>query len=168
MIMNFNFSIISAAAFVPLIVGFIWYNPKFLGTAWIKASGLSSHQVSNKPKPIVFLWCYLLSFLIAFVMTPIVIHQFGFYSTLINEPGIGEPTSEVSIYIQEFFSKYGKNFRTFKHGALHGFMNALLFATPVIGTIALFEKKSFKYVLIHGGYWIVSLAIMGGIICKFA
>ncbi|WP_308224826.1 DUF1761 domain-containing protein [Flavobacterium sp. J372] len=32
---------------------------------------------------------------------------------------------------------------------------------------ALFERKSAKYVLINAGYFIVSLAIMGGIICQW-
>ena len=29
----------------------------------------------------------------------------------------------------------------------------------------LFEQKSWKYIFIHAGYWIVSFAIMGAIIC---
>jgi hypothetical protein len=31
----------------------------------------------------------------------------------------------------------------------------------------MFEKKSVKYVAINAGYWIVTLAIMGGIICQW-
>ena len=61
--------------------------------------------------------------------------------------------------------KYGSNFRTFKHGVLHGVIGAITIALPVIGINALFERRSFKYVLISGGYWIVTFMIMGGIIC---
>ena len=40
-------------------------------------------------------------------------------------------------------------------------------AMPVIAIIAMFERKSVKYVAINAGYWIVTLAIMGGLICQF-
>jgi hypothetical protein len=62
-------------------------------------------------------------------------------------------------------SDYATAFRTFKHGALHGFIAGLLFILPVIGTNALYERRSFKYVLVTGGFWIVCLTVMGGIIC---
>ena len=55
-------------------------------------------------------------------------------------------------------------FMTFKHGALHGSMLGLFVALPVFATNALFEMKSFKYVAINAGYWIVTMALMGGII----
>jgi hypothetical protein len=42
-------------------------------------------------------------------------------------------------------------FRTFKHGALHGFLSGLFLALPIIGTNALFER-SFKYTLVTGGF----------------
>lgn len=165
--MEFNFAIIALAAIVPLFIGFIWYNPSVFGKAWMKECGFTLESI-GKPNPIIFLYCYLLSFLLAFILSSFVIHQFGFFSTLMNEPGLKDPTSEIGLYAADFMAKYGNNFRTFGHGALHGTMIGLLVIIPVFGTNALFEKKSFKYVLINGSYWIVSLAIMGGIICQFA
>ena len=47
----------------------------------------------------------------------------------------------------------------------HGFLVGLFLALPVIGTNSLYEKRSFKYVLVTGGFWIVCFMIMGGIIC---
>jgi hypothetical protein len=38
---------------------------------------------------------------------------------------------------------------------------------PLIGINSLFERKSFKYIFIHTGYWIISLALMGGVLCQF-
>jgi hypothetical protein len=64
-------------------------------------------------------------------------------------------------------AKYGNNFRTFKHGALHGFISAFLMVLPVIGTNALFERKGFKYIAINVGFWIINFTIMGGIICAW-
>ena len=62
---------------------------------------------------------------------------------------------------------YGTTYRTFGHGAIHGFMTGLFFALPVVGVNALFERRSWKYTLIAGGYWIVTCLIMGGIICQW-
>jgi len=32
----------------------------------------------------------------------------------------------------------------------------------------MFERRGFKYIAIHGGYWMLTLGLMGGIICQFA
>jgi hypothetical protein len=109
----------------------------------------------------------VLSLLIAMGLMPLVIHQFGIYSVLQGEPSIQDPASPLSQYVQEFMDKYGRNFRTFKHGAFHGVLTAIFLALPVIGILALFERKSFKYVAIHTGYWILTLGLMGGVICAF-
>jgi Protein of unknown function (DUF1761) len=63
---------------------------------------------------------------------------------------------------------YGNEFRSFKHGALHGTIAGFMVALPIIGTGAMFEKKGFKYIAINAGYWIVTMALMGGVICAFA
>jgi len=64
--------------------------------------------------------------------------------------------------------KYGKNFRTFKHGMLHGFIAGITLGVSIIGVTAMFERRSTKYILIHLGYWAITFMIMGGIICQFA
>ena len=66
---------------------------------------------------------------------------------------------------EAFMADYGGAFRTFKHGALHGTMAGVLIALPIIGTNALFDRKSAKYIFINAGYWIVTLAVMGAILC---
>ena len=75
--------------------------------------------------------------------------------------------SEVMNRLDTLMLEFGDRFRTFKHGALHGTLIGLLFVTPILGTIALFEQKSFKYVAINGGYWVITLALMGGVLCQF-
>jgi hypothetical protein len=62
---------------------------------------------------------------------------------------------------------YGDRFRTFKHGALHGGITSIFFVLPMIAIPAMFERRSAKYILIHAGYWFISLCIMGGIICAW-
>ncbi|WP_317191325.1 DUF1761 domain-containing protein [Flavobacterium agrisoli] len=63
---------------------------------------------------------------------------------------------------------YGGAFRTFKHGALHGFITGIFFALPIIGINGLFERKSWKYIFIHAGFWTVTLTVVGAILCGWA
>lgn len=166
--MKFNLLITALAALVPLVMGFIWYNPKVFGTAWMNAAGLNEEKLKGGNMPLIFGLCYLFSFFIAFMLQFMVIHQWGFFSTLMTDSNALAEGSELSTYANDFMSKYGTNFRTFKHGALHGFMNGLLLIMPIIATGALFERKGFKYIAVNAGYWIVTLAIMGGIISQYA
>ena len=92
----------------------------------------------------------------------------GIFQVLINEPGFTDNTGEAFNTFTDFMAKYGNNFRSFGHGTIHGVLAGLLFVTPIITIKSLFERKSFKYIAINGGYWIVTLAIMGGIVCQWA
>ncbi|MCW3085379.1 MAG: hypothetical protein JWP12_2745 [Bacteroidetes bacterium] len=165
-----NFLIIAAAAFIPLVMGFLWYNPKTFGTAWMKASGVTPETATGKGMNmgLVFVLTYLCSFFAGFIIQFLVIHQFSVGSVLMNEPGIMEKGSEMNNYLTDFMSKYGDRFRTFKHGALHGTMGGLFLVTPIIAVNAMFERKGFKYIAINGGFWIVNMALMGGVICAFS
>ena len=125
-------------------------------------------ETIKKPNPIVFLYCYLLSFLLAFVLNTVVIHQFGFFSILMNDPRLIEDGFELNLYAADFMEKYGNNFSTFKHDALHVTIAGFLNFIAVLETNAIFQKKSFKYEMINGGYWFVSLGLMGGFFCQFA
>jgi hypothetical protein len=97
-----------------------------------------------------------------------VIHQNGVFSTLAGDPTLSDPNSEIGLYFKDFMAKYGTNFRTFKHGALHGTLSGIFFSLPVISVLAMFEGRSWKYIFLNVGYWTVSLAIMGGIICQWS
>lgn len=162
-----NLGILALAALVPLITGFVWYNPIFLGKPWMRAADISEEKLKTGNMVVIFLLTYLLSFMISAIMQSIVIHQTHMMSTLLNEPGFGDPKSEIGMLYANFMEKFGHNFRTFRHGALHGTIAGIFLATPIIAINAMFERKKFKYVAINAGYWIVTLAIMGGIICKF-
>ncbi len=165
--MSIDWPIILLAAIIPLIVGFIWYNPKVFGTAWMKVSGMTEEQMKGSNMALIFGLTYFYSLLLSMALLGVVIHQFHVYSIFANDPGVNDPTTEVGAYFKNFMDKYGNNFRTFKHGAFHGTLLGIFLTMPLFGINALFERKSFKYVLIHTGYWIVSFALMGGIICGF-
>jgi hypothetical protein len=51
------------ATVAAMLVGFVYYHPKVLGAAWMKAIGHSTESVSRGPKP----WVYPLVIVCAFV-----------------------------------------------------------------------------------------------------
>ncbi|MEM1124805.1 MAG: DUF1761 domain-containing protein [Bacteroidota bacterium] len=65
----------------------------------------------------------------------------------------------------ELMAQYGDHHRSFGHGALHGGIIALFAALPLIGINALFERRGWKYIWIHTGYWFITLALIGGLLC---
>lgn len=166
--MTFNFPILALSALVPLLLGFVWYNPKAFGNAWMQAADMTEDKMKGANMALIFGLTFLLSLLVAVMLGTIVIHQNGLFSLLAGEPDFANPQSEAGQFLSNAMQKYGGNFRTFKHGALHGTLSGIFFALPILGIIALFERKGFKYIAINAGYWVVSLAIMGGIICAFS
>jgi hypothetical protein len=162
-----NLLIAALAALFPLVLGFIWYNPKVFGTAWMNASGMTPEKAKGANMPVIFGVTYLFCFFVAVFLETLTIHQMGFQSMLFGEKDLLTPGSEANTLFTTVMAKYGSAFHTFKHGALHGTLTGIFFALPVLGINALFERKGFKYIAINAGYWIVSLAIMGGIVCGF-
>lgn len=163
--MNFLFIVI--AALVPLVTGFVWYGPLF-GNAWMKEMGFTKESLEGKNMALTFILCFVFSLLLALILQTLVIHQWGVYSALMGEPGFAEGAAgEATTYFNNFMEVYGDRFRTFKHGALHGTILGMFLVLPILSIIAMFERKSVKYVAINTGYWIVTLAIMGGIICQW-
>ena len=166
--MDMNFFILGLAALVPLVMGFLWYGPILFQKAWMKQMGFTEESMQGSNMGLIFFLCFVFSFLLALALQPIVIHQWGMFSTLAGEPEFMDQTGEAYTYYQDFMAKYGDRFRTFKHGALHGALTGIFITLPVLATQAMFEKKTAKYVLINAGYWIVTIALMGGIICQWA
>lgn len=163
-----NMLIVALAALVPLVIGFIYYNPNVLGKAWMKLSGMTEEKMKEGNMAVIYGSAYFLSFLAAIAIYMAVVHQTDYYSILINEPGFGEEGSEIMNQVGAFMDAYGNNFRTFKHGALHGGVIGLFIALPVLITNGLFEGKGFKYGFLNAGYWIITFALMGGILCQWA
>jgi Protein of unknown function (DUF1761) len=163
--MHINFLVVALTSIIPLLVGFVWYNDNVMGAIWRRESG-TNPQPANMM--VILGASLLLSFLIAVSLLPTTIHAMGLYSLLVKEPGFFDPNSEIGKTFSSIMAKYGSNFRTFKHGAFHGIVTTVCLLLPVISINALFERKSWKYIAIHVGYWAICMALMGGIICAFA
>jgi hypothetical protein len=140
--LNINWLAFVVASILPLVTGFIWYNPKVFGRAWMKESGMTEEKAKNMNPGKTYGLAVVMAFLIAFALWPAVM----------TGGGPGMPHGE------------GGDFMTFQHGAFHGALLGITLALPVLATNALFEQKSFKYVIINAGYWIVTMALMGGLI----
>lgn len=161
--MNPNFLIFFATALIPLAVGFAWYNPSVFGKAWMSASGLSDEDLKGGNMLVIFGLTYLFGFIISAMLYGMVVHQAAIQSIMFGEaPEVAEQV------VKEFMEKYGDNHRSFGHGALHGGLVGFLFAMPILAINSMFERRSFKYIAIHTGYWVVSFILMGGILCAFA
>ncbi|WP_396171638.1 DUF1761 domain-containing protein [Flavobacterium sp.] len=159
--MEFNFLAILVAALSTLVVGFVWYNPKVFGTIWMEGAGLTLEQTEKGNMLKIFGLTFIYSLMLAFIMPILTIHQMGALGM------IGGPdfiASAKPSYLA-FMADYGDAFRTYKHGALHGFMSGIFLALPIISINGLFERKSWKYIAVQAGYWIVIMTIMGSIIC---
>ncbi len=162
--MDFNFYALLTAAVVTLLVGFAWYHPKVFGTIWMRESNLTEDELKKGSMLKIFGLTYIFSLMITMTLMSLTIHQSGAVGMVGGPPLIASAKPSFAA----FMADYGNAYRTFKHGALHGFISGLFFALPIIGINGLFERKSWKYIFIHTGYWIVTLTLMGGIICGFA
>lgn len=154
-----NFYAVLAAAASTLVVGAVWYSPMLFANAWMKESGLTEEQLKKGNMLKIFGLTFIFSIMIAMIMQVLTIHQFGALGMVGGDPNQALPS------FNDFMADYGTAFRTFKHGALHGFMSGLFLAFPLIAINGLFEHKSWKYIFINAGYWIVSMTIMGAIVC---
>ena len=123
------------ATLVPMVMGFIYYNKALFGKAWMDSIGMTEEKAKQANMGLVMDISLVMSFLIAFFMM-------NFCNGLGQE---GE-------------------FDTFKHGVAHGVIISFFFVIPIFITNGLFEQKSWKNMIINAGYWIITLALMGGIL----
>lgn len=164
----FNWPVILLTALIPMVIGFIYYHPKVLGTAWMSATKLSMEDMKGSNMAMIFIVTYIFSVLIAMFMPSIVIHQSHLYSIVQGQPNFMDPTSEAGMMVKGMMDKYGHEFRTFKHGMLHGFISSVFYVLPIIGTNALYERRGGKYIFINWGFWAIVLMLMGGSMCQFS
>ncbi len=166
MVPNMNFVAILLAALVPTVIGFIYYHPKVVGGAWMKASGMTEEKIKGGNMIVILGVSLFLSFLMALILVSVTIHQAHIFSLFNGKEGMGVAGSEVQNAIDEVMRLGGKNFRTFGHGMIHGCILGIFLVFPIMATNNLFERRPFKLSLINGLYWTLTLMVMGGILCQ--
>ena len=144
--MEINFLALFVVALSTLVVGFVWYNPKVFGTIWMNEAGMTEVKMKGGNMFLIFGISLLYAFVISLVLQMLTIHQFVALGMVGGDPSVAKLSYEA------FMADYGSAFRTFNHGALHGFMTGLFLVLPVKGPNALYERRSFKYTLVNGGF----------------
>lgn len=128
------------ATVLPLVIGYIYYSKPLFGNYWQDAFGLAG-DVKKANTLFVIGGSLIVSSLLAFFML-----------NFCNGAG------------QE------GEFDTFKHGAAHGAILSVFVAFPIVGLNGFFEQgamlnlKLRMAMFINLGYWIITLALMGGIL----
>ncbi|MEL6389686.1 MAG: DUF1761 domain-containing protein [Bacteroidota bacterium] len=160
-----NWWLLFVTPLIPMVIGAIWYHPKVFGPLWMRASGVTEEQTKTGNIFLIFGLSYLFGVFLSQTMSTVAIHQMGVAQTMMTDPEWGVDGSAVMAAYNQFMADYGNSHRTWAHGFLHGGFAALTFALPILGIIALFERRGWRYFLVHTGYWFVTLLLMGGVIC---
>jgi hypothetical protein len=165
--MEINFLAVLVSAFVPTVLGFIWYNEKVFGKPWAAGAGMTEEKMKSGNMPLIFGLSFLFSFVLAFSMNMHAVHDAQvqgamYYAT----DGTMEPEagSELAQWYEYFETNLAPDNHVFTHGAAHGMLLGLLLLFPIIINNGLFERRGWKYILINGGYWTITLIIIGGIL----
>lgn len=169
--MNVNMLVIAIAALVPMIVGFIWYHPAVFGKAWMKAADMTEEKIKTGNMPLIFGLSFILSLILGLTYPFIQDHWNAFQAIFrpVAEHGMGlDPTSATGVEVKGLIDAYGERYSSFTHGLVHSLSITLLVLLPVMGTNAMFERRSLKYFLVNWTYWGVTIAVMYAIIAHFS
>ncbi len=159
-----NVLILALCALVPFLIAFVWFHPKvFGGTTWAQAAGLTQAQSGQAVKPFKMFLTLVLNFLMAFGLFSLTVHQSGVFSLVGGNAELLTSGTGAA-----FLAEHGKNHLTLGHGMFHGIIAMLCFVLPILAYATIFERKTAKYLFINAGFWLVSMMVMGAIICKWA
>lgn len=158
--------ILLLAAIVPMLVGALWYGPLF-GNSWMKVNGFKEEDLRGGNMIVIFGLSFVLSIILALGISGLAIHQNSIMQLFVMHPDFEVAGSEVNTLYNSIMDNYSGRHRTFGHGAIHGAFGSVLLALPLIAINGLFERRGAKYIGIHFGYWVVTMALMGGIICQW-
>ena len=128
-----NWFALTLATLCPLIIGFLWYHPKVLGTVNLKTMEKSINDTKKGHPALVYGLALVLSLFLAYHLQMFVVHG-------------------------------GEESVTFKHGLYHGAIMGGMIILPALAIHLLFEGRRIPNILIHVAYWIVTVALMGGIL----
>ena len=132
---NVNILSLVISTLIPMVLGTLWYSKALFGKAWMDSIGMTEEKQKSGNMPLMMGLSLVMAFLISF-----------FLLNFNNGPG------------QE------GAFDTFGHGVAHGIVISLFLIIPAFVSNGLFEQKPWKNIVINGLYWMVSLALMGGVI----
>lgn len=171
--MHVNFIAVLVAALIPMLVGFIWYHPNILGGVWMREAGVPEDKMKSANMPVIFGLSFLFSLILSMGMNTIATHDAFVYGSTyyIEKEAKANPGSDTTLLHQsrEWLNTYQTTMadndkytsHRWTHGFAHGFLIAGMFIMlPILATNALFERKSWKYIMVNAGYWFITLMAM--------
>lgn len=138
-----NYLVIAVAALVPNILGAIYYGPLF-GKQWLSSLNFVAEDLKGRNEALIYGSALGLAFIVSFFLK--------FTISLVHK--------DIGANGELVFASFG----TFPHGALHGGMIAITMVIPVIISLGLFQKTKVSNILLNSIFWILTYAIMGGIL----
>ena len=163
----FNFYILLLTAFIPLIIGFIWYQPNVFGKKLAATTGASIEQITQPKSLGQLTLIYLFGLLLSYIMLLLSVHQIGVFQLFFLDSSFADTSSEFRSFTNDFLAKYGSRHRTFGHGMIHGAEASFFFSLAILGISALLTGKSLKSIWVHVGFWVVTCSLIAGVICAF-
>lgn len=159
--MDLNYTAFALISFIPLLIGWFWYRKNSLVASALKM------ETTPKPQVGILKLLFLLVLSVAFVYAymNVIIHQLGFYELFFTDIVLGDKGAEK--IVSDFMQEYGAKHRHFGHGIFHGAINSFVLVLPIIAAFTIIEKRSFKYLLYHFLYWLLTSMIIGGLISEF-
>lgn len=137
--MAINWFAVLVAGISAFVLGGVWYSPALFGKAWMKENNFTEEDVKKGNAAKIYGWSFLLSLIIA--------ANLGMYLA-------DSPASCPAECAQKTDLVWGLT---------AGFLSGLW---PFCGLaiVSLFEQRSARYIFINGGYLLIALTLMGGII----
>ncbi len=160
---KFNWLLLSLTSLVPIIVAYLWFNPSIYVRIF-KGWDLSQFNIRWTPSSISIL--LVLGFMYSITLSYQVIHQLHFQSLLMNEVGFMKQEGSAYKDLVYIFELYGKNFRSFSHGAFHGLLNSIFIVLPILVYGRFASGSSWRSVFFQWLFWTICGVTMGGLICE--
>lgn len=162
--MPINYYMFFVSGLIPLIFGFLYYHDKVFGSVFKTPNGFTNNDLTIGRIMIICTLVFILGVFASTAIAGMVIHQGGVFQMMV--PQVTISGSQAQETFNALMMDYGDSHRSFRHGFVHGSYMAVFLLLPVIGINALFERRDWKYVLIHSVYWFFTLGLMGGILCE--
>jgi len=126
-----NWLAVIAASLVGFAIGFVWYGPLF-GKPWMASLGITPDKTQQGNMAKIFGLSFVFQLIMSFCLAMF------FY---------GDPTAAAAI--------------TAGSGAFYGFLTGIGWVATAMAVNALYEQKSWVYMVINGGFWTVVFTLMG-------
>ena len=161
MSITINPIIVPIAAFIPLVLGILWFHPALGGKIWNKETERPMVHAFSVLQLLTF---YLLSCILAFALLGFVNHQFAVMQLFASQEGFGDPESPAQKSFETVLGLVQDRHLSFGHGAFHGFFGSIVFIIPILAHWSMRERRGFRPVFLYWVFWAASMTLMGGVL----